>query len=89
MRLSKAQKEIETESVAYLVCRCAELHSISERYLQWRVFLAETGEGSASQNDPSHSTPLSRVSFDVILKAPRYIERIGQTEFFLKHDFSG
>ena len=89
MRLSKAQKEIEAESVAYLVCRRAGLHSISERYLQWHILRAEAGEGSTSQNDSSHSTLLSKVSLDVILKAAGYIERMGQTGFSSKRDFSG
>ena len=89
MRLSKAQKEIEAESVAYLVCRRAGLHSISERYLQWHILRAEAGEGNASQNDSSHSTLLSEVSLDVILKAAGYIERMGQTGFSSKRDFSG
>jgi hypothetical protein len=46
--LSPAQREIEAESVAYLVCRRAGLHSLSERYLYRHI------SGAAAASEPAH-----------------------------------
>ncbi|PEN04739.1 hypothetical protein CRI93_14615 [Longimonas halophila] len=48
--LTPAQREIEAESVAYLVCRRAGLHSLSERYLYRHI------SGAAAASESAHAT---------------------------------
>ena len=59
---SKAQKELEAESVAYLVARRANLHSVSERYLHWYI----RAEGP--------DAPLPHVRIRQVLDVVKYIE---------------
>lgn len=63
------QKELEAQSVAYLVARRADLHSVSERYLHWYV---ET-KGADS--------PLPRVRMRKVLNVVDYIEKMTGTGF--------
>jgi len=74
--IDKPQKEIEAESVAYLACRRAGLHSISERYLHWHA-----------DRDASSSTGLlPPVRVRKVLDAVGYIESMGEDGFQSKRD---
>ena len=70
------QKEIEAESVAYLACRRAGLHSLSERYLYWYV-----GRAGGSSEDL-----LPPVRLRAVLEAAGYIESMGGKGFHSKRD---
>lgn len=72
----KPQKEIEAESVAYLACRRAGLHSISERYLHWH---ADRVAGSSED-------PLPPVRMRTVLNVVAYIESMGEEGFESKRD---
>jgi hypothetical protein len=87
--LSRAQCEIEAESVAYLVCRRAGLHSLSERYLHNHVLTAP------ARADPSHTSSqpndagldlLPPIGIETVLKAVTYIENMGTSGFESKRD---
>lgn len=68
------QKEIEAESVAYLACRRAGLHSVSERYLRWH----------AAGERRSAGRLLPPVRMRQVLDAVGYIESMGQVGFSSK-----
>jgi hypothetical protein len=70
------QKEIEAESVAYLACRRAGLHALSERYLHWYV---ERAGGSSEDLLPP-------VRLRTVLEAAGYIESMGENGFESKRD---
>jgi hypothetical protein len=70
------QKEIEAESVAYLACRRAGLHALSERYLHWYV---ERAGGS-----PEGLLPPVRLR--AVLEAAGYVESMGEKGFRSKRD---
>ena len=70
------QKEIEAESVAYLACRRAALHSISERYLHWHT--ERTGSSPGKLFPP--------VRMRTVLDAVKYIESMGEEVFHSKRD---
>jgi len=72
----RPQKEIEAESVAYLACRRAGLHSISERYLHWH---AERAGGSSEDLLPP-------VRMRTVLNVAGYIESMGKEGFESKRD---
>ena len=72
----KAQKEIEAESVAYLACRRAGLHALSERYLHWYV---ERVGGSLEDLLPP-------VRLRAVLEAAGYVESMTEKEFQSKRD---
>ncbi len=93
--LSKAQREIEAESVAYLVCRRAGLHSYSERYLRGHLMQSEadptlqsgapvpaSAEASAQLSGDCDTLP--QISVEAVLEATKYIEQMGQTGFASK-----
>ena len=75
----KSQKEIEAESAAYLACRRAGLHSLSERYLHWYV----EGAGRSSKD------LLPPVRLRAVLEAAGYIESMGEKGFQSKRDEDG
>lgn len=66
---SDSQKELEAQSVAYLVARRANLHSVSERYLHWYV----QAEGP--------NAPIPGVRMRQVLDVVRYIEEMGEARF--------
>lgn len=66
---SDSQKELEAQSVAYLVARRANLHSVSERYLHWYV----QAEGP--------NAPIPGVRMRQVLGVVRYIEKMGEARF--------
>ncbi|WP_263790008.1 ImmA/IrrE family metallo-endopeptidase [Salinibacter sp.] len=74
--IDEHQKEIETESVAYLACRRAGLHSLSERYLHWH---AERATGSSNGLLPP-------VRLRSVLDAVSYVESMGKDGFQSKRD---
>lgn len=65
----KSQKELEAESVAYLVARRVNLHSVSERYLHWYV----QAEGSDDL--------LPHVRIRQVLDVVKYIEEMATGGF--------
>jgi hypothetical protein len=72
----KPQKEIEAESVAYLACRRAGLHALSERYLHWYV---ERAGGSSEDLLPP-------VRLRAVLEAAGYVESMTEKGFQSKRD---
>jgi hypothetical protein len=75
----KPQKEIEAESVAYLACRRAGLHSLSERYLYWYV---ERAGGSSEGLLPP-------VRLRAVLEAAGYVESMTEKRFESKREEDG
>lgn len=61
--LTREQREIEAETVAYIVCRRVGLKTKSDEYLAGYI---ENGED------------LAHVSIDLIVKVASYIERMGK-----------
>ena len=94
--LSLAQREIEAESVAYLVCRRAGLHSLSERYLHTHVQRVKTrssgtsSQASSEKNQPSQDASeqnvLPPIGLEAVLKAVKYVEDMGKAGFESKRD---
>jgi hypothetical protein len=84
----KPQKEIEAESVAYLACRRAGLHSLSERYLHWYVERADDSPraGSSPGTGGSSEDLLPPVRLRVVLEAAGYVESMGEKGFESKRD---
>jgi hypothetical protein len=74
--IDENQKEVEAESVAYLACRRAGLHSISKRYLLWP---AERAAGSSTGLLPP-------VRLRTVLDAVGYVESMGEDGFQSKRD---
>jgi hypothetical protein len=78
----KPRKEIEAESVAYLACRRAGLHSLLERYLHWHVERADDSPGTGGSSEG----PLPPVRLRAVLDVAGYVESMGEKEFKSKRD---